>query len=255
MNGNRQTPGTVKAGNIQHVMNLMYLGTALGFSILTALFFGLVLRHLRVALTKTGWTEERQKRVQVQTMLIIILWAVVVAVGSFTGFTQRFDLFPANLAPMLLIPLAGMLVITFSKSTGQLLQVVPIKTLTYLQVFRVFVEILLWMLFLQNIIPVQMTFEGLNFDIVAGITAPVMAYFFSGNKKVMIVWNIVCLGLLINIVTIAILSTPTFLRVFMNEPANTIVTVFPFIFLPAFLVPLAYGLHFLSLRKLMMKPG
>jgi hypothetical protein len=36
----------------------------------------------------------------------------------------------------------------------------------------------------------------------------------------------------------------------MNEPANLLVTKFPFILLPGMLVPLAYGLHFLSLRQL-----
>ena len=40
-------------------------------------------------------------------------------------------------------------------------------------------------------------------------------------------------------------------RYFINEPANTIVTEFPIIWLPGFLVPLAYGLHFLSLRQLL----
>jgi hypothetical protein len=229
----------------------MYLATALGFSLLTALFYGVLLRQLRYTLTKSGWAAQKQNQIQARAMLVVILWAVVVAIAAFTGFTQRFDLFPLNLGPILLLPLIGILLLTFSKSTGHLLQIISLKTLTFLQVFRVLVEILLWMLFLQNLIPVQMTFEGLNMDIVAGITAPVMAYFFADNKKVMIAWNILCLGLLINIVTIAILSTPTFLRVFMNEPANTIVTVFPFILLPTFLVPLAYGLHFLSLRKLL----
>lgn len=63
-------------------------------------------------------------------------------------------------------------------------------------------------------------------------------------------WNLLSLGLLINIVTIALLSIPTPFRVFMNEPANTLVAHFPFILLPGMLVPLAYGLHFLSMRQL-----
>jgi hypothetical protein len=42
---------------------------------------------------------------------------------------------------------------------------------------------------------------------------------------------------------------PTPFRVFMNEPSNTIVAKFPIVWLPALLVPLAYGLHFLSLRQ------
>jgi len=234
-------------------MSPLYITTALGFVLLTALFFGLVLRHLRTALSQTGWAEDKQKRIQSRSLIVIILWAVIVVILSMTGFTRRMELFPFNLAPVLFVPLIGILIITFSGTTRHILTFVPVQVLTRLQVFRVFVELLLWMLFIQNLLPVQMTFEGRNFDIVAGITAPIVAYLFSENRKLLMVWNLLCLALLINIVTIALLSTPTPLRIFFNEPANTIVAIFPFIFLPTFLVPLAYGLHFLSLRKLLSK--
>ncbi|HKQ78896.1 MAG TPA: hypothetical protein VJ810_34675 [Blastocatellia bacterium] len=58
------------------------------------------------------------------------------------------------------------------------------------------------------------------------------------------------LALLINIVTIAILSAPTPLRKFFNEPANTFVTYFPFVWLPAFLVQAAWFGHLLVFRRL-----
>ncbi|WKZ59299.1 MAG: hypothetical protein QY309_15715 [Cyclobacteriaceae bacterium] len=234
-------------------MSLLFGTTAIGFVLLTALFYGLVLRHLRAALVKTGWTEEKQKRIRTGAFITIMVWSILVAAVALTGLAGKFELFPLNIAPMLFIPLAGILWITFSARTKEILKHVPIRALTSLQVFRVFVEILLWMLFIQNLLPEQMTFEGRNFDILAGITAPLMAYFFSENRRVMIVWNLLSLALLINIVTIAILSMPSPFRVFFNEPGNTIVTTFPFIFLPTFLVPLAYGLHFFSLRKLLMK--
>jgi hypothetical protein len=234
-------------------MNLLPTITALGFALLTALFFGLVLRNLRSALQLTNWTNQRQRKIQSGALLIIIGWAVLVAIASISGYTQRFDWFPINLGPILIIPLVGILILTFSKGTAEVLRHVPVQVLTHLQIFRVFVEILLWMLFIQEALPVQMTFEGRNFDILAGLTAPVMAIFFADNRKLMIAWNLISLGLLINIVAIAIVSLPSPLRIFHNEPANTIVAEFPFIFLPTFLVPLAYGLHFLSLRKLTSK--
>jgi hypothetical protein len=123
-----------------------------------------------------------------------------------------------------------------------------------LQSFRFFVEILLWMLFAVGLVPVQMTFEGYNFDILSGISAVVIALLTARGKisrTGLIIWNVVCLLLLINIVTIAILSTPSPVRVFMNEPVNRIVTYFPVSLLPGFLVPLAYMLHFFSLRQLL----
>jgi hypothetical protein len=120
----------------------------------------------------------------------------------------------------------------------------------------VFVEILLWLLFIEHLLPEQMTFEGRNFDIIAGLTAPVIAYFVGQHKlskKGIILWNLICLALLINIVSVAIMSMPTPFQYFTNEPSNTIVTVFPVNWLPGLLVPLAYGLHFLSLRQQLMK--
>jgi hypothetical protein len=109
------------------------------------------------------------------------------------------------------------------------------------------------MLLIAELLPIQMSFEGRNFDILAGLTAPVIAYLFKKkilNSTWLKVWNFLCLGLLINIVTIAFLSMPTPLRVFMNEPVNTIVAVFPIVWLPAFLVPLAYTLHLFSLKQM-----
>jgi hypothetical protein len=117
----------------------------------------------------------------------------------------------------------------------------------------VFVEILLWALFTQNLLPEQMTFEGRNFDILVGLTAPLIAWLYQHqkiSKTIVIIWNLAGIALLLNIVIIAILSMPTPFRVFMNEPANTIVTKFPSVWLPALLVPLAYWLHALSLKQL-----
>jgi hypothetical protein len=53
--------------------------------------------------------------------------------------------------------------------------------------------------------------------------------------------------LLINIVTISALSMPGPLRAFHNEPDSSLLTRFPFIYLPGLLVPLAYTLHIFSL--------
>jgi hypothetical protein len=112
------------------------------------------------------------------------------------------------------------------------------------------------MLFLQNLLPIQGTFEGRNFDILVGLTAPLLVFLinrYSLSKNWIIIWNIGGLILLFNIVGVALLSLPTPFRKFMNEPSTTIVATFPYILLPGLLVPLAYGLHFLSLRQQTLK--
>ena len=63
-----------------------------------------------------------------------------------------------------------------------------------------------------------------------------------------ITWNIIGLALLLNIVTVAILSTPAPIRYFMNDPANRLPSMFPYVWLPTFLVQAALFGHLLVFR-------
>jgi hypothetical protein len=66
----------------------------------------------------------------------------------------------------------------------------------------------------------------------------------------LLAWNLIGLGLLVNVVTIAMLSAPTPFRVFLTEPATTIVTYAPYVWLPAFIVQAALFGHLLVFRWL-----
>lgn len=232
-----------------------YLITQIGFATVTVLYFGLFLLHLRKILKATDFQEERKKRILRGTTLAVGGWAVVSGILSLSGFLRDFSPFPPRMMILIIVPLIVIIWAVSTRTTREILQHTPTETLIRLQSFRIFVEILLWMLFIANLAPVQMTFEGRNLDILSGLTAPLVTFLVSRKKlsrALTILWNVLCLGLLANIVITAVLSLPTPFRVFMNEPANTIVAEFPIVWLPALLVPLAYGLHFLSLRQLML---
>lgn len=113
--------------------------------------------------------------------------------------------------------------------------------------------------FMAGKLPVQMTFEGRNFDVITGVLALPVGYLLARKKRYASKWaiafNIMGILLLLNILVIAVLSMPTPLRYFMNEPSNTLVAQFPFILLPGVLVPIAYTLHIFSLRQLLAKQG
>ncbi len=223
-----------------------------GFVILTILYWLLLLRQLWQGIGHSNWDVARKRRIKTIIAGSLIFWVVFVSAWSASGMMSDFTKFPFNFLPVILIPLVTALVATFSNTFKVILTNIPEEKIVVLQNFRFFVEILLWMLFAAAVLPIQMTFEGRNFDILAGVTAPLIAYFVMRkrlSRTGLIVWNVFGLLLLTNIVTIAVLSTPSPIRVFMNDPANTIVAVFPISFLPGFLVPLAYVLHFFSLRQ------
>ena len=117
-------------------------------------------------------------------------------------------------------------------------------------------EFILWLLFRYRVIPVQMTFAGGNYDIIIGLTAPVVAYYCFNRRiwspKAALVWNFIGLGMLLYIMVVSILSTPYSFRYFMNEPANTLPFHFPFVWLPGVVVPFAMLLHLLSIRRLIL---
>ncbi|MEO6135803.1 MAG: hypothetical protein ABIP35_11665 [Ginsengibacter sp.] len=155
-----------------------------------------------------------------------------------------------------ILPTILTVIYLFATQKGrQFMDSLPLKNLTYLNVVRIPVEVVLFWLFLNKAVPEMMTFEGWNFDIIAGITAPVIAYFgFTKtklNRKTILVWNFICLGLLINIVVIALLSTPSPIQRFAFEQPNIAILNFPFSWLPTCIVPMVLFGHLTSIRQLL----
>jgi hypothetical protein len=231
----------------------MYTVIQVGFAALTVIFFYLLHQQFKLALPKSSLSTDQRKKFLNVITYAPIGWGIITTSLSLAGIAGDFSLFPLNIGPLLFIPLVAIIIFTFWKPTRVVLAHISPANIICLQIFRAFVEVLLWMLFIEHLLPEQMTFEGRNFDVLSGLTAIPIALLVARNrisKTGIILWNIACLGLLINIVAVAVLSMPTPLRYFINEPANTIVAEFPIIWLPTFLVPLAYMLHFFSLRQL-----
>jgi hypothetical protein len=234
----------------------LFLIAQIGFASLTVIYLIFFMKLLKEGIEGTDWPTKRKRKTFNITIGSILIWLIFVSVWSATGIMGNFEIFPLNFAPVIVIPFVLILFATLSKGLKEILSNVAPYKIIQLQNFRVFVEILLWLVFIAGMLPEQMSFEGRNFDVLSGLTAPIIAWLIYKNrisKTLAIVWNLLCLGLLINIVTIAVLSTPTAWQMFFEEPSNTVVTVFPVSFLPGFLVPLAYTLHFFSLKQLFAK--
>ncbi len=100
----------------------------------------------------------------------------------------------------------------------------------------------------------MLTFEGINYDIVSGISAPFAGVFLVGMRSKSrigaIIWNILALALLINIVARAISATPYFFDPDSFNVPNVAVFNFPYVLLPGFVVPMVLFSHIVSFIKL-----
>lgn len=187
---------------------------------------------------------------------ILVLWLLLQAVLSYIGFYTVTNTTPPRFV-LLALPAVLLIIFLFITAKGRLyINKLDAKTLTLLHVVRIPVELCLYWLFLHKSIPQLMSFEGRNFDILAGLTAPFIFYFgYVKNKlgkTVLLLWNFICLGLLLNIVINAVLSAPSNFQQFAFEQPNTAILYFPFVWLPCCIVPLVLLAHLVCIRKLLV---
>lgn len=183
-----------------------------------------------------------------------LVWLALQAIIGLSGFYMVTTGTPPRFALLLLPPVIFIIILFLTKKGKEAIDSFNVKTLTLLHIVRIPVELTLYWLFLQKALPEVMTFEGRNFDMLCGLTAPFIYYFGyvrnTIHRKVLIAWNIMCLLLLANIVITAVTSAPFGLQKPGSEGPDFALFYFPFIWLPCFVVPAVLLAHLVSLRRL-----
>lgn len=186
-------------------------------------------------------------------VLVAAGWLAIPALLAANGTLDRYDPMPAPGLLVVAIVTVGTVALALSPVGARLAAATPLAALVGFQFFRVPLEWVLHRLSVEGVIPVQMTYAGRNFDILSGVGAAMVAFLLlagRGGKGLVLAWNLLGLGLLANIVIVAALSTPVSFRAFMNDPPNRLPGVFPWVWLPSFLVQAALFGHLLVFRAL-----
>lgn len=180
-------------------------------------------------------------------------WLMLLALLAHRGVFLESPM-PPRVALALMLPLGVGLFLLPTHGMRHYLAVTPPAWLVYTQSFRIVMELILFALAVQQRAPTLITFEGRNADIVIGLTALPVGYFAVSRRvwprRVATVWNVVGILILANVVLHAQLAAPGPYRVFMTQPSTEFLGTFPYIWLPGFLVPLAFWLHAASLLQL-----
>lgn len=187
-------------------------------------------------------------------LAILLGWLVIQGLVAYSGFYTIISSVPPRFMLLIFPPLLVMAILFMSAKGRQYIDRLDVSKLTILHIVRIPVELVLFWLFIQHTIPELMTFEGRNFDILSGITAPLIYYFGFVKKQlnptIILFWNFICLALLFNIVIDAILSSPFEFQQFGFEQPNIALMYFPFVWLPCCVVPLVLFSHLVSIRNL-----
>ena len=185
--------------------------------------------------------------------LLIIIWSIIQSILAYIGFYQITDSFPPRFG-LVLIPTTILIIYgLLPKQQKWFFEIRQTEFSTFLHSVRLPVEIVLFGLFNCKMIPELMTFEGRNYDILMGISAPIIGWLFIKHKlskKILLGWNIIGLILILFILFNGILSAELPFQQFGFEQPNRGINFFPFILLPATIVPIVIWTHLSDIIKL-----
>jgi len=190
-------------------------------------------------------------------LVLQLIWLTLQGALAYNRiYSTNLKMTPPRLLILGLLPPILVIVWLFLSKTGRVfIDSLPLKPLIILNVIRIPVEVVLFCLYLNGTVPQLMTFEGGNLDIISGITAPIVAYYafkkYVLNRKLILAWNFLCLGLLVNIIIRALLSAPFPSQKFAFAQPNIAILNFPFVWLPAFIVPIVLFGHLTVIRQLL----
>jgi hypothetical protein len=220
---------------------------AIPLALVAALTWGVVL-----AWRRSGATAAATVRAAVLTLAGSAGWMAFTWTIAASGSFRQWDRLPPPLALLVvtIAVLGGRL--AFSRLGSQVSAHVPLWALVGVQGFRFPLELAMHALADRGIMPEQMSYSGRNLDIVTGMSALVVAYLLAtgrGGRVLVLIWNVLGLALLLNVVVVALLSTPIF-AYFGPDRLNVFVTYPPFVWLPAVMVLAALAGHLIVFRAI-----
>jgi hypothetical protein len=225
----------------------------LTFVLLPLVLVGLLAWGSAVAWSRSGAGKTAARRAGILAAAAGGAWMAMTWMVASSGILREWHRTPPPLMFLVAAILALALAITYSRLGTRIVATIPLWALVLVQAFRLPLELAMHDMYERGIMPVQMSYSGLNFDIITGIAA-IPVVFLTATRRtgrgVVAAWNLLGLALLVNVVTVAILATPRF-RYFGDDHLNVWVTYPPFVWLPAVMVLAALTGHLLIFRALL----
>lgn len=185
-------------------------------------------------------------------------WTIFTAAMAYSGLLAEFTSFPPWIPILVLTQLAFVLWLGWFSQWSELLADLPQYLLVGLQCFRIPVELLLATLATRKLLAIEMTYYGRNFDVLEGITAVALAIWLKRRgenslRHVVLIWNLIGLSLVTVVLVHGLLSVPYPSQLLHLSIPTFIIAYFPVVWLLTVLVPMAYLLHLVSIRRCLAK--
>lgn len=190
----------------------------------------------------------------------LMFWLLMGAIGSYLVWEGAqldnsqlatrllYVTLPATLLPLLYL---------FTSRGRRMLHIINDEFLHYTHTLRLAIAFVLLWLHKSQLMPADLTFEGWNYDIIIGLTAPLVAHIGYTQKmltrNIIIGWNVIGILFLLNIMMHAALSVPGPLHLINHDMPNVAILHFPYQLLPTLVVPILFYCHIVAIVRLLTK--
>jgi hypothetical protein len=234
-------------------LTVSVLGEALATT--AALVYG-----LHRALNVAGWQARARKRAVWGLGALLLAWFVAALSLSWFGFFGGVPNQVPTIQYGVLIPIvAGIALFWRSSTLRRAVEAVPLHWIVTVQLYRVLGLIFL-VLHAAGRMPGEFAWPAGVGDVTVGLLAPAvgLAYAHGSRRAAGLVraWNLLGIVDLIVALTMGFLTSPSPLQKFAFGTPNELISAFPLVMVPVFLVPLSILLHLAVLKKLQQaEPG
>ncbi len=233
---------------------LLFILGQLLLIILVGIVLWAISRGMQLGYYRLRVSTNDRKRLLNYNIAFLIFWLAILAHLAWLGFfTDKGTMAFRILGSTLVLVLGGLMLLS-QKGFRLFIKMIPLRWLILIQTFRIPLEIIQWIGYEGGYVPVQMTFAGLNYDIMVGLSALVAASTFFRRNQVKrleaIIWNLFGLGLLLNMQVVLFFSVPSDFQVWQSAIDYWAIGTAPFIWIPGFLTPIAILAHIYALKLL-----
>jgi hypothetical protein len=191
--------------------------------------------------------------IRISTAVLIGWFGIAFALGFLEVYRTASDRIPTIPYGILVPIIIGGLVIVRSSTMARVLDAVPQHWLIGVQLYRALGAIFL-ILYGAGKMPGLFAWPAGLGDVLVGVLAPVVAVAYARgpekNGDLVSAWNIFGMVDLIVAVATGFSTSPSPFQLFAFDQPNELVSMFPLVLIPTYLVPVSVLLHIASLTKL-----
>jgi hypothetical protein len=218
-------------------------------AVVAAVLFG-----LQRALKPAKWPTRDRRQAFWGGAVLLVAWFLVAESLSRAGFFQGAPSVVPTIQYGLLLPIiAGVALFWLWPALRRVVEAVPQEWIVSVQVYRALGLIFL-VLYAGGHIPGVFAWPAGVGDVMVGLLAPLVGIAYarrSPNAAGLVrAWNLLGISDLIVAVTTGFLTSPSRLQMLAFDAPNQLISAFPLVMIPVFLVPLSVLLHLASLNKL-----